>query len=120
MHECLEVFDIIKLILEAVRDDPSRVASQTLISLAVTCRAFHDVALDTLWFKQTSLVPLLKVLPRRFWKETPNVGFYRKFVSVSSLFVEVLTRSFSDMVDSCVQKAGFYQIRFLRTADPIP
>ena len=84
MHECLEVFDIIKLIFEAVQDDPSRVASQTLISLAVTCRAFHDVALDTLWFKQTSLVPLLKILPRSFWKENPKTGFYRTFVSVQS------------------------------------
>jgi len=92
MHECLEVLDIIRLIFEAVRDDPSRVASQTLIDLAVTCRSFHDVALDTLWFKQTSLVPLLKILPRIFWKETPKAGFYRRFVSGSpvDLFAEVL------------------------------
>lgn len=91
MHECLEVFDIIRLIFEDVRDDPSRFASRTLIALAVTCRAFHDVALDTLWFKQTSLVPLLKILPRNFWQETPKDGFYRTFVSVSPLFAQVPT-----------------------------
>lgn len=86
MHECLEVFDIITLIFGTVRDDPSRVASQTLIALAVTCRAFHDVALDILWFKQTSLVPLLKILSHSFWKETPNVGFYRTFTWSAFVF----------------------------------
>ena len=108
MHECLEVFDIVKLIFEAVRDNPSRIASQTLLSLAVTCHVFHDVALDTLWFEQTSLVPLLKVLPCSFWKENPKVGLYRTFVSVQSpLFVEVLTLSFQTWSTSLFKRLDF-------------
>ncbi|KAJ7137434.1 hypothetical protein C8R43DRAFT_855697, partial [Mycena crocata] len=43
-----------------------------LSCLAVTCRAFTDAALDSLWRDQNSLLPLLGCLPC-FWKEPHRI-----------------------------------------------
>ena len=41
----------------------NKIISQCLLNAALTCKDFLDVALDALWEKLYSLVPLLKLLP---------------------------------------------------------
>jgi hypothetical protein len=48
-----------------VFDYPSQTA--TLASLARTSRLFSEIALDILWWKQFSLIPLLQCLPNHVW-----------------------------------------------------
>ncbi|KAG6329549.1 hypothetical protein ID866_9540 [Astraeus odoratus] len=43
------------------------IGRQTLVSLAITCRFFHNPALDILWEKLDSLDPLFMLLPKRVW-----------------------------------------------------
>ena len=43
-----------------VKNDEKR---RCLLNAALTCKDFLDVALDALWEKMDSLVPLLKLLP---------------------------------------------------------
>ncbi|KIJ59274.1 hypothetical protein HYDPIDRAFT_33344 [Hydnomerulius pinastri MD-312] len=76
---CLLLIEIITLIFEYVRqwdeyppDDievkwDRTMGKKTLASLARTCKAFHEPALDVLWMKLDSLDPLIKLLPKRMW-----------------------------------------------------
>ena len=45
-----------------------------IFSVALTCRDLLDVALDALWEKLDSLVPLLKLLPALQVKDREYVG----------------------------------------------
>ncbi|KAH7884927.1 hypothetical protein F5I97DRAFT_1928342 [Phlebopus sp. FC_14] len=77
MHRCLLVAEVTYLIFETIREwddyppyghEPRwdrRIGKATLASLARTCRAFHELALDALWMKLDFLDPLLQLLPRR-------------------------------------------------------
>lgn len=82
MHECLGISEILRLIFEAAyNDNPHCESRDTLLSLAITCRAFQDVALDIIWHTQDTLVPLIKCMPADLWAETPSTGFDRSLVS---------------------------------------
>ncbi|KAH9851765.1 hypothetical protein C2E23DRAFT_904186 [Lenzites betulinus] len=41
----------------------------TLATLARTARVFSEIALDTLWNTQSSLIPLIKCFPTHIWEE---------------------------------------------------
>ncbi|KAK6978000.1 hypothetical protein R3P38DRAFT_3120393 [Favolaschia claudopus] len=61
MHRCWNVPEILGLIFENFSaETPS--GSRALSQLAVTCLDFSEPALDALWRKQTSFVPLLRCL----------------------------------------------------------
>lgn len=81
MHYCLQVNEILDLILsDLFESKPGRQSKHNLVSAALTCHDFLEVALDILWKTQTSLVPLIKTLPHDRWKEEGS-GFGRTFVS---------------------------------------
>ncbi|KAI0753554.1 hypothetical protein C8Q80DRAFT_519853 [Daedaleopsis nitida] len=74
MHRCLLDAHIYHNILQFVRlqfpyKDPFHGFHQycdinpTLVSLAVTCKAFLEPTLDILWFSQISLAPIVRTLP---------------------------------------------------------
>ena len=66
MHACLNVDEIIRLIIhQLVR---SR-AKATAVALACCCKNFEDPVLDVLWEAQDGLLPLLKSLPADVWNE---------------------------------------------------
>ncbi|KAI0349588.1 hypothetical protein OH77DRAFT_1525540 [Trametes cingulata] len=44
---------------------------KTLLALSVTCRALSKPALDLMWQKLPSLIPLLRTLPCDLWTEVP-------------------------------------------------
>ncbi|KAF8060217.1 hypothetical protein FPV67DRAFT_336296 [Lyophyllum atratum] len=60
MHDCLEVFDILTIIFQDL--DLS-----SLASLARTCHAFTEPALDILWYEQPTLGFLIQVMPSDLW-----------------------------------------------------
>jgi hypothetical protein len=51
-----------------------RKSRQRLLNAALTCKDFLDVALDALWEKMNSLVPLLKLLPALQIEDKVYVG----------------------------------------------
>ncbi|EGN94131.1 hypothetical protein SERLA73DRAFT_188726 [Serpula lacrymans var. lacrymans S7.3] len=65
MHSCLCITEILEEIFEHAF--AAKYGSSTLAVLARTCRVFSEPALDILWRKQTSLIPLLKCLPQDLW-----------------------------------------------------
>ncbi|KAF9465182.1 hypothetical protein BDZ94DRAFT_1254739 [Collybia nuda] len=78
MHPCLSVQEILWIIFDSLLNDaPSRENKGTVISLAITCRTFENMALDVLWRTQVNLVPLIKCMPADLWKEDPAYGFDR-------------------------------------------
>ncbi|KAJ7147789.1 hypothetical protein C8R43DRAFT_889479 [Mycena crocata] len=78
MHHCLQIPELLRIMFEGLGDaadlfDPSPYAPYTgrypvLARLGRTCRQFSDIALDTLWREQETLVPLLKCLPSHLWE----------------------------------------------------
>jgi hypothetical protein len=63
MHRAFESDDIIYSVLEHLKSSPT-----DLVNVATTCSRLAGPALDILWSKQSSLVPLVKCLPRDAWK----------------------------------------------------
>ena len=74
MHLALAVDDILAIILQEFKVDERdskathkewklRLFRRTLAYLARTCKAFSSSALDALWMRQSSLMPVLKLLP---------------------------------------------------------
>ncbi|KAJ6546214.1 hypothetical protein DFH09DRAFT_1367402 [Mycena vulgaris] len=73
MHRCWSVPEITRMITETIGGTTSdRVA---LSRLAVTCRLLLDPALDSLWRRQTSFLPLLDILIERKATESPYSFF---------------------------------------------
>jgi hypothetical protein len=82
MHSCLKVQEILWIIFDSLLNDaPGRESTSAVISLAMTCHTFEDMALDVLWRTQVNLVPLIKCMPKDLWKEVPTSGFSRTLVS---------------------------------------
>lgn len=78
MHRCLAVPELLNLIFKEVHT--SAKGGVTVAALARTSKCFQDAALDTLWEKQTSLVPLVKCFPQEIWKETRQEDGSKKLV----------------------------------------
>ncbi|KAF9007226.1 hypothetical protein BDQ17DRAFT_1407692, partial [Cyathus striatus] len=50
---------------------------KTLVVLARTCKAFHEPALDMIWFQLSGFYSLEKCLQRGVWKEVMKQGKHR-------------------------------------------
>jgi len=92
MHRALLMPEIVRLIFTFVRGFDEAPTNEnflsqpmaqttpgksTLASLARTCRAWHDPAIDELWMHLDTLDPLIKLLPCRMWAKKhipPMVG----------------------------------------------
>ncbi|KAK7013813.1 hypothetical protein R3P38DRAFT_3004065 [Favolaschia claudopus] len=70
MHPCLEIPEIQSLICDEFDASPYRMSSSppTLAALARSCKSFTETALRTLWRKQTTLSPLLRLMPSNLLK----------------------------------------------------
>lgn len=88
MHRCLLVTELLNIIFEchAIR---GATGSSTLLSLATTCRAFQQPALDILWRDMcNSLAPLIKCLPKDCWEQrgiSVNAQLVR-YLMIASIF----------------------------------
>ena len=75
MHQCWcirELVDRIAVLLMPRYDGPLQILGSMegvsdVNALARTCRAVQDAALDVLWYRQSSLIPLLQCLPSDLW-----------------------------------------------------
>ncbi|KAI6127905.1 hypothetical protein EDD16DRAFT_1702217 [Pisolithus croceorrhizus] len=75
MHHCLQITEILCLIIEflahedlVTRLEARSIPRRDVARLARTCKAFMDPALDVLWKTQSSLSPLIMCLPDHLWK----------------------------------------------------
>ncbi|KAI0792617.1 hypothetical protein C8Q75DRAFT_804356 [Abortiporus biennis] len=62
MHDALRIAEIFDRVVQSLNDADRDI--RTLAILARTCKTFQEQALDTLWYQQESLVPLLRLMPR--------------------------------------------------------
>lgn len=60
MHTCLQVEDIVHEIIKVFSDARDR---RSITTVARTCKAFHEPAMDALWRKLDGLGPLLECMP---------------------------------------------------------
>jgi hypothetical protein len=71
MHHALQVGEILHLIFGFVWHDTKetiRHRHATLVTLAVTCRAFQETALDAIWHTQIDMVSLMQFLPEESYE----------------------------------------------------
>ena len=66
MHACLNVDEIIRLIVHQLVRSRAKTAA---VALACCCKSLEDPVLDVLWEAQDGLLPLLKSLPADVWNE---------------------------------------------------
>ncbi|KAF7794016.1 hypothetical protein EIP86_005144 [Pleurotus ostreatoroseus] len=80
MHQCLTIEEVLRIIIEFAADvdpfgDPNQLAERklsrgyqtdlrTLLYIALTCKTFHNPALDRLWRQQWGLENLVALLPK--------------------------------------------------------
>ena len=80
MHRCLQVPEIVDIILKFVPPETSATSARIhLVSSALSCRLFSEVALNIIWHTQSNLVALLKTLPCERWREE-GTNFDLEFV----------------------------------------
>lgn len=57
MHHCLQIDEILRLVVRNVQHVP------TLVAMGTTCRAFYDHAMNEVWRSLLGISPLVKCLP---------------------------------------------------------
>ncbi|KAJ7647948.1 hypothetical protein FB45DRAFT_782921 [Roridomyces roridus] len=75
MHPVLTTAELVELVCEKLNEPDPRprfvgtsASEGTLASLAVTCRAFREPALDALWKMQRGIQNVIKCLPSHLWE----------------------------------------------------
>ncbi|KIJ60562.1 hypothetical protein HYDPIDRAFT_43257 [Hydnomerulius pinastri MD-312] len=68
MHHALSIVEVQRIIFRAALHLGSGGCQSTLATLARTCRAFTESALDILWEVLPSFLPLIQCLPKDLWK----------------------------------------------------
>ncbi|KAH9944746.1 hypothetical protein B0H21DRAFT_451518 [Amylocystis lapponica] len=66
MHRCLQILEIITAVLGFIEYEGGEYHPH-LASIARTCRAFQEPALDRLWYYQFNLYNLVKCMPSDAW-----------------------------------------------------
>ncbi|KAJ7647962.1 hypothetical protein FB45DRAFT_894875 [Roridomyces roridus] len=68
MHPALATPELAQLICEKLQEPEPVCREGTLASLAVTCRALREPALDALWRTQRGIQNIIKCLPSHLWE----------------------------------------------------
>lgn len=63
MHPALHVDELVRLIVQHCDDLPYKEHQSTLFNLALTCKPLLEPALDSLWSRLPSVIPLMSLLP---------------------------------------------------------
>jgi hypothetical protein len=66
MHFALHIHEILAIILDFLYEDA--LGLRALVALSVSCKIFHEPALDTLWHTLPGWAPLVKCLPQDAWE----------------------------------------------------
>ncbi|KAJ7753609.1 hypothetical protein DFH07DRAFT_823853 [Mycena maculata] len=75
MHRSLRIPEIVDLIFAELRTPRQGNEGKDFATLARTCKAFQDPALNLLWSEQHTLDNLLRTLPPHLWTEKRHPGF---------------------------------------------
>lgn len=85
-QHCLGVEEILRIIFGHVLGEDRRplrdTGKCTVARLARTTRAFESPSLDVLWRTQTSLYPLLKLMPPDLWRVEAVANHRRRLVCI--------------------------------------
>ncbi|KAJ7877803.1 hypothetical protein B0H13DRAFT_977458 [Mycena leptocephala] len=73
MHHCLQIYEIVDLIVAQLEPQTCWQAS-CLAALARTCTTFHNSALDRLWKEQRNILNLIRCMPEDLWETTDVDG----------------------------------------------
>ncbi|KAJ7893793.1 hypothetical protein B0H13DRAFT_2339527 [Mycena leptocephala] len=73
MHHCLQIYEIVDLIVAQLEPQTCWQAS-CLAALARTCTTFHSSALDRLWKEQKNILNLIRCMPEDLWETTDVDG----------------------------------------------
>ncbi|EMD38771.1 hypothetical protein CERSUDRAFT_133285, partial [Gelatoporia subvermispora B] len=123
MHKCLHLDEIVNHIVAflSAGDRDDRVA---LASLARTCRALQDPALDALWHCQEDLFNILRCLPRDAWTYGEDVklvtddwirfDFYARRIKRFGTMIRKPKKS----PDLCLKPSVFVALSLRRTPAP--
>ena len=58
--------DVIREVIAHLQSDSQ---FRTLLALGLTCQMIRSYALDAIWFRMTSLIPLLRSFPGDVWQQ---------------------------------------------------
>lgn len=74
MHRCLEVYDIVLVVVEFLNflDHAHPNEPCNLLSFGLSCRHLFDPAMDILWSTQEDLYNLVKCMPSDLWQVTTS------------------------------------------------
>lgn len=103
MHRCWSIPEIVTIICEKLSSE-SEYGEREVDGLAIfarSCRTVHEQALDVLWHKQETIVPLLRCMPDDVWEARDS------FDSDGDYFATILVKR-----DTCVR----YIISMLMTS----
>lgn len=93
MHPCLAVEDILNTIFDHADPEDCNVEKRisTFHSLALTCKAFLDPALDRVWRTQWGIENLIRVLPKDVWdmSSEPNILTFKGDLGSSECLVSL-------------------------------
>ena len=78
MHRCLEVFDVVLLILGFLDAEGKTNEQHSLVSMALTNHHFLEPAMNVLWATQEDIFNLLKCLPGEIWHVMNDIGANRE------------------------------------------
>ncbi|KAF5313413.1 hypothetical protein D9611_008516 [Ephemerocybe angulata] len=73
MNRCLQIPEILQLICNQLPYNRSS-ERQTLLAVALSCRALLEPGLDRLWYRIQFFKPILTILPSDLWKIEKKVG----------------------------------------------
>ncbi|KII86186.1 hypothetical protein PLICRDRAFT_177771 [Plicaturopsis crispa FD-325 SS-3] len=71
MHRCLSINEILLMVCHELLDYRfmNHLKTRDVARLARTCRAFHEPALDLIWYELDSLGPLVRTFPADLWEQ---------------------------------------------------
>ncbi|KAJ7667210.1 hypothetical protein B0H17DRAFT_950602 [Mycena rosella] len=74
MHSSLRISELLERIFSHF-DHRLATDNGTLAALARTCTAFHDIAVDTLWRHQDTIINLISCMPGDLWETVAEDGW---------------------------------------------
>lgn len=103
MHHCLAIAEIQHLIFEIIREEDY----PFLATLAHTCRAFKESALNSLWYELSGISPLFRCLPQEAWERETDPTYSWKRRPLVSRIPSPLTNPSNPLADT---QTGTYKI----------
>jgi hypothetical protein len=87
MHPALHVDELVRLIVQHCNDLPYKEHQRTLFNLALTCKPLLEPALDSLWSRLPSVIPLMSLLPGLYVRDGKYVRECNHIQSIGLIYL---------------------------------